>query len=70
MKLVVLRCLLQGVQVTLCVRVWIEIAFPPRRLPARFVTLCVRVWIEMAANRSAMLQSVVTLCVRVWIEIL
>ena len=34
-------------RVTLCVRVWIEIASPPLKHGVRQVTLCVRVWIEI-----------------------
>ena len=36
--------------VTLCVRVWIEISKLSISTIKHFVTLCVRVWIEIAAS--------------------
>ena len=56
--------------VTLCVRVWIEIACPGCHPHEEPVTLCVRVWIEMIKCFSSSPFVSVTLCVRVWIEIL
>ena len=55
--------------VTLCVRVWIEICFYCLAGRQVAVTLCVRVWIEMSSCRSGETIPFVTLCVRVWIEI-
>ena len=55
-------------EVTLCVRVWIEMLCWFWRFGCFSVTLCVRVWIEMSTRKSLYAGFCVTLCVRVWIE--
>ena len=55
--------------VTLRVRVWIEIAMPEKALEKAGVTLRVRVWIEITLGRWKRDLELVTLRVRVWIEI-
>ena len=55
--------------VTLCVRVWIEIGNATSITMVLDVTLCVRVWIEIAHACYTTQGNAVTLCVRVWIEI-
>ena len=56
-------------EVTLRVRVWIEIAELADVLCFLRVTLRVRVWIEMSKARRFRSSNKVTLRVRVWIEI-
>ena len=56
-------------QVTLYVRVWIEITRALCACAIAAVTLYVRVWIEICRRAGACLARCVTLYVRVWIEI-
>ena len=56
-------------EVTLSVRVWIEISMAWSSYTKVNVTLSVRVWIEISQSKTTPTTSLVTLSVRVWIEI-